>query len=98
MFHKALAAKYPESFDASVPEDLVYSGKYALTDVEPETGMTVGKLVLSPTRTYAPVVKKLLDTMDRRAIHGQGLTTVRSSFSGLFTRRSSRPVSSFGGV
>ena len=46
-----------------MPEDLVYSGKYALTDVEPETGMTVGKLVLSPTRTYAPVVKKLLDTM-----------------------------------
>ena len=70
VFHKALAAKYPESFDASVPSDLVYSGKYALTDVEPETGMTVGKLVLSPTRTYAPVVKKLLDSMDRSDIHG----------------------------
>ena len=70
VFHKALAAKYPESFDASVPEDLVYSGKYALTDVEPKTGMTVGKLVLSPTRTYAPVIKKLLDTMDRDKIHG----------------------------
>jgi|Transcript_14290 phosphoribosylformylglycinamidine cyclo-ligase len=70
VFHKALAVKYPESFDAAVPEDLVYSGKYALTDVEPQTGMTVGKLVLSPTRTYAPVVKRLLDTMDRAKIHG----------------------------
>ena len=70
VFHKALATKYPESFDASVPDDLVYSGKYALTDIEPETGMTVGKLVLSPTRTYAPVIKKLLDTMPREDVHG----------------------------
>jgi phosphoribosylformylglycinamidine cyclo-ligase len=70
VFHKALAGKYPESFDSAVPESLVYSGKYALTDVEPETGMTVGKLVLSPTRTYAPVVKRLLDTMERSSIHG----------------------------
>jgi len=68
-----LATKYPESFDASVPEDLVYSGKYNLTDVEPETGMTVGKLVLSPTRTYAPVVKAMLDTLPRSSIHGRGL-------------------------
>ena len=86
-----LATKYPESFDASVPEDLVYSGKYALTDVEPETGMTVGKLVLSPTRTYAPVVKKLLDTMvgaaraenlffDPRALKGACFQTVNSVF------------------
>ena len=68
---KDLAAKYPESFDPSVPEDLIYSGKYALTDVEPETGITVGKLVLSPTRTYAPVVKKLLATLPRKDIHGK---------------------------
>ena len=70
VFHKTLANKYPESFDSAVPEHLVYSGKYALTDVEPETGVTVGKLVLSPTRTYAPVVKRLLDTMERSSIHG----------------------------
>jgi phosphoribosylformylglycinamidine cyclo-ligase len=70
VFGKYLASKYPESYDAAVPEDLVYSGKYALTDVEPETGMTVGKLVLSPTRTYAPVIKKLLDVVDRKKIHG----------------------------
>ena len=70
VFNKTLATKYPESFDPSVPEDLVYSGKYNLTDVEPETGMTVGKLVLSPTRTYAPVVKAMLDTLPRSSIHG----------------------------
>ena len=70
VFGKYLASKYPESYDAAVPEDLVYSGKYVLTDVEPETGMTVGKLVLSPTRTYAPVIKKLLDVVDRKKIHG----------------------------
>tara|TARA_B110000977_G_scaffold161491_2_gene206485 strand:+ start:9784 stop:11151 length:1368 start_codon:yes stop_codon:yes gene_type:complete len=70
VFHKELAQKYPESFDDAVPEDLVYSGKYGLLDIEPETGMTVGKLVLSPTRTYAPVVKRLLDTLERSKIHG----------------------------
>merc|ERR1712166_373286 len=52
VFNKTLATKYPESFDPAVPEDLVYSGKYNLTDIEPETGMPVGQLVLSPTRTY----------------------------------------------
>lgn len=54
-----------------VPDDLVYSGKYKLTDVDPETGVTLGKLVLSPTRTYAPVVKKLLaNAALRKHIHG----------------------------
>jgi phosphoribosylformylglycinamidine cyclo-ligase len=53
-----------------VPAALVYSGKYKLTDIEPETGMTVGKLVLSPTRTYAPVVKAVLDLIPREHIHG----------------------------
>ena len=70
VFAKNLAEKYPETFDPNVPESLVYSGKYQLTDVEPETGVTVGKLVLSPTRTYAPVVKAVLDAMDVRDIHG----------------------------
>ena len=53
-----------------MPASLVYSGKYQLTDIEPETGLTVGKLVLSPTRTYAPVVKALLDTVPRSEVHG----------------------------
>jgi phosphoribosylformylglycinamidine cyclo-ligase len=70
VFDKELAAKYPESFDPAVPEELVYSGKYKLTDIEPETGLTVGKLVLSPTRTYAPVVKELLSVVPRAEIHG----------------------------
>merc|ERR1712166_36680 len=70
VFNKTLATKYPESFDPAVPEDLVYSGKYNLTDIEPETGMTVGQLVLSPTRTYAPVVKAVLDAIARADIHG----------------------------
>jgi hypothetical protein len=63
------AAKFPEAFDPAVPEELVFSGKYKLQDVEAETGLEVGKLVLSPTRTYAPIVKALLDTL-RGDIHG----------------------------
>jgi phosphoribosylformylglycinamidine cyclo-ligase len=61
VFAKYLAAKYPESFDSEVPEKLVYSGKYNLTDKIEEQGIDAGKLVLSPTRTYAPVIKKILD-------------------------------------
>lgn len=70
VFNQTLAKKYPESYDPAVPADLVYSGKYNLTDIEPETGLTVGKLVLSPTRTYAPVVKAVLDAVPRSEIHG----------------------------
>ena len=70
VFAHNLATSYPESFDPAVPASLVYSGKYQLTDIEPETGLTVGKLVLSPTRTYAPVVKALLDTVPRSEVHG----------------------------
>ncbi len=69
VFAKYLAGKYPESYDAAVPEDLVYSGGLSLTDVIDELGIDAGKLVLSPTRTYAPVIKKLLDQM-RADIHG----------------------------
>lgn len=61
VFEKYLAKKYPESYDASVPEELVYSGTKRLDEVDPETGLTYGKLVLSPTRTYAPVVKEILE-------------------------------------
>jgi phosphoribosylformylglycinamidine cyclo-ligase len=71
VFEKYLATKFPESFDAAVPESLVYSGKIKLTDkisVGAEM-VTAGKLVLSPTRTYAPIIKKILD-MHRSNIHG----------------------------
>ena len=66
---KILAEKYPESFDAAVPSELVYSGTMNLLDKVEGTPLDAGKLVLSPTRTYAPVIKKLLDTM-RSDIHG----------------------------
>ena len=68
VFNKYHAKKYPESFDNSVPEDLVYSGGLKLTDMIEELGIDAGKLVLSPTRTYAPVIKKLLDEL-RPQIH-----------------------------
>jgi len=60
VFHKDLAHKFPESFDASVPEDLVYSGNTKLTDTIKNSPIDAGKLVLSPTRTYAPIIKEIL--------------------------------------
>lgn len=69
VFAKYLAEKYPESYDHAVPEELVYSGKYKLTDEISGSPVNAGELVLSPTRTYAPVIKKLLDEM-RPEIHG----------------------------
>lgn len=69
VFHNYLAEKYPESFDPSIPEDLVYSGKYKLTDDVENSPIDAGKLVLSPTRTYAPIIKKILDN-HRSDIHG----------------------------
>ena len=60
VFCKALATAYKESYDDQMPEDLVYSGSYRLTDFIGEAGVTAGKLVLSPTRTYAPVITKVL--------------------------------------
>lgn len=69
IFCKALAEKYPESFDQNVPNELVYSGKYHLTDSVEGSPIDAGRLVLSPTRTYAPVVRRLLNEM-RSDIHG----------------------------
>ena len=63
MFAKYLATRYPESFDHDVPSDLVYSGKYQLTDTVKDTPLDAGKLVVSHTRAYAPVIKHLLDEM-----------------------------------
>jgi phosphoribosylformylglycinamidine cyclo-ligase len=69
MFARHLAEKYPESYDASLPDELVYSGKLSLTDPVAGTPLDAGKLVLSPTRTYAPVVKRIFDAL-RPQIHG----------------------------
>lgn len=69
VFSKILAEKYPESFDPSVPSELVYSGTKQLTDTVEGSPIDAGKLVLSPTRTYAPVIKKILDN-HRNDIHG----------------------------
>ena len=69
VFAKYLAEKYPESYDHSVPEDLVYSGNYHLDTAVEGTPVNAGQLVLSPTRTYAPVIKKILDAR-HDDIHG----------------------------
>ena len=69
VFAKYLAVKYPESYDKAVPDELVYSGGLRLTDEVPGSPVNAGKLVLSPTRTYAPVIKQVLDA-HRHDIHG----------------------------
>lgn len=69
VFAKYLAEKFPESYDHNVPDELVYSGHYKLTDEIGKLGLDAGQLVLSPTRTYAPVIKSILDDL-RHEIHG----------------------------
>jgi phosphoribosylformylglycinamidine cyclo-ligase len=69
VFDHSYATKYPETYDKAVPDELVYSGKYKVTDEVPGVEVNVGKLVLSPTRTYAPVMLKVLDAL-RSNIHG----------------------------
>lgn len=70
VFHKDVAKKYPETFDAAVPEELVYSGQVQLTDAVENAPIDAGKLVLSPTRTYAPIIKAILDSCPKAHIHG----------------------------
>ena len=70
VFDHYLATKYPESFDAAVPKELVYSGKVKLTDSVENSPIDAGKLVLSPTRTYAPIIKKILSQFTNKEIHG----------------------------
>ena len=70
VFDKYLAAKYPESFDAAVPHELVYSGHTKLTDAIENSPLDAGKLVLSPTRTYAPIIKEILSKYSPKEIHG----------------------------
>ncbi len=70
VFSKVLAEKYPESFDAAIPQDLIYSGSKNLTDKVEGSPLDAGKLVLSPTRTYAPIIKKMLEKYTAEEIHG----------------------------
>jgi len=70
VFHKILAEKYPESFDPSIPDKLVYSGTKKLTEKLNDINSDVGKLVLSPTRTYAPVIKKIIKEIGNKNING----------------------------
>jgi phosphoribosylformylglycinamidine cyclo-ligase len=70
VFGKSLAQKYPESFDASIPAELIYSGSKDLTDAVEGSPLDAGKLVLSPTRTYAPVIKKILEKYSKNDIFG----------------------------
>lgn len=70
VFSKALAKKYPESYDNSIPKELVYSGTKSLTDTIENSPLDAGKLVLSPTRTYAPIIKKILSKYSNREING----------------------------
>ncbi len=70
VFSKALAEKYPESFDHSIPVELIYSGTKTLIDTIEGAPINAGKLVLSPTRTYAPIIKKILSQFSNKEIHG----------------------------
>ncbi|GGW82593.1 AIR synthase related protein [Salegentibacter mishustinae] len=70
VFSKILAEKYPESFDNDIPEDLIYSGNKSLTDKVENSPLDAGKLVLSPTRTYAPIIKKILSKLGNKEING----------------------------
>ena len=70
VFSKSLAKKYPESYDPLVPKDLIYSGSRSLTEIMEGVPINVGKLLLSPTRTYAPVIKKIFNQLGRDSIFG----------------------------
>ena len=70
VFHKSLMKKYPESFDPNIPNELIYSGSMQITQPIENLDVDAGKLVLSPTRTYAPVIKKILDKFTNVDIHG----------------------------
>ncbi len=70
LFNRKLKRKYPESFDSEIPPKLIYSGPYYLTDAIKEYKTDFGKFVLSPTRTYLPIVKSIFENIDRKKIHG----------------------------
>lgn len=69
VFYNTLASKYPESFDPAVPSDLIYSGSYSLTDPVEDAPLNAGRMVLSPTRTYLPIARVILNEL-RSKVHG----------------------------
>ena len=88
LFSSSLAEKYPETFDSDIPREYVYTGSLKLDDIEPESGLTYGKLLLSPTRTYAPVVKEILEKFGNEIngmVHcsGGGQTKILHFINGL---------------
>ncbi len=70
VFNKSLASEFPESYDTFLPEDLIYSGSKNLEDLIESVGLDAGKLVLSPTRTYAPVMKSIIENLGNKSING----------------------------
>ncbi|MCY4217515.1 MAG: AIR synthase-related protein [Flavobacteriaceae bacterium] len=70
IFNEKVKRKYPESFDSDIPAELTYNGSYFLTDPIKEYNTDLGKFVLSPTRTYLPIVKSIFESIDRKKIHG----------------------------
>ena len=68
VFYNTLTSKYPESFDPAVPSDLIYSGSYSLTDPVEDAPLNAGRMVLSPTRTYLPIVRVILNEL-RSKVH-----------------------------
>ena len=70
VFHKSLASEFPESYDTFLPQDLIYSGSKNLEDLIESVGLDAGKLVLSPTRTYAPVMKSIIENLGNKSING----------------------------
>ncbi len=70
ILNQKVKSNYPETYDPLLPEELIYSGRHYLTDIEPETGLMFGELLLSPTRTYAPVIAEILNQIDRNKING----------------------------
>jgi phosphoribosylformylglycinamidine cyclo-ligase len=70
IFSKSLASKYPESYDSNIPDDLIYSGSYLLTERIEDHEQDAGKFILSPTRTYAPIMKKIINDIGVQNING----------------------------
>ncbi len=70
ILNKKVKTNFPETYDPLIPEEFIYSGKHYLTDIEPQTGMMYGELLLSPTRTYAPIISQIFRQIDRKKING----------------------------
>ena len=70
ILNSQVKSNYPETYDPLIPQELIYSGKHYLTDIEPQTGLSYGELLLSPTRTYAPIIAEVFRQIDKEKING----------------------------